>query len=237
MSSRESEHLGDRLQRSTTAEEVAGVLRELIMGGEIAADAALGEAALSERFEVSRRTVRDALGLLEHEGLVRHHRHKGSRVTRLEADDIRDLYRVRRTMELAAAQSVERSSAEGQAALTTAFERLSDATRARSAPDIVSRDLEFHQAVVGLLGSPRFDSFFAAIAVEMRYALSILESSVQESTRRPRAALAEHRAIYEALIRGDREKACALVLEHTMVNEELLLHALHESEASVDDVP
>lgn len=226
MNSQQGVPLAGSLSRSTTAEEVAAVLRELIMVGELAPDTPMREATLSERFEVSRRTVRDALGVLEHEGLVRHHRHKGSRVTQFDADDSRDLYRVRRTMELAAAQASELAPQAAREALTLAFERLAESTKAGRAQEIVSRDLEFHQAVVGLLGSPRLDRFFALIAVEMRYALSLLEASYQESKRRPRAALSEHRAIYEALMHNDHDTAVALIRDHTATNENLLVRAV-----------
>jgi DNA-binding GntR family transcriptional regulator len=214
------------LHRGSTGEELATLLREMIMSGRLAPDEPMREAALSERFEVSRRTVRDALGLLEHEGLVRHHRHKGSRVTRLDVPDIRDLYRVRRTLELAAAQACDTAPPPRRAALRAAFTRLSDATTAGRAADIVQRDLDFHRAVVGLLDSRRIDGFFAAIATEMRYALSILEASYQESRRRPKAALAEHRAIFRALLAGDTATAVRLVTEHIDLNAELLAHAV-----------
>lgn len=221
--------LADSLSRGTTAEEVAAVLREMIMNGRLAPDTPMREASLSAQFEVSRRTVREALGILELEGVVRHHRHKGSRVTQFDAKDIHDLYRVRRTMELAAAQASETASQAARDALTVALEHLSDASKAGVAQDIVRRDLEFHQAVVGLLDSPRLDRFFAVTAVEMRYALSLLEASYQESRRRPRAAFGEHRAIYEALIQNDHVAAAALISEHTATNEERLVRAVVDS--------
>jgi DNA-binding GntR family transcriptional regulator len=217
---------GTGLHRGSTGEELAALLREMIMSSRLEPDEPMREAALSERFEVSRRTVRDALGILEHEGLVRHHRHKGSRVTRLDVADIRDLYRVRRTLELAAAAACDQAGEWRWAELRAAFTRLSDATTVGRAEDIVRRDLEFHGAVVGLLDSARIDGFFAAIATEMRYALSILEASYQESRRRPRAALDEHRAIYRALLDGDRATAVELISEHIDVNEQLLARAI-----------
>jgi len=226
VSTQDVSYAGGSLSRSSTSDELAGLLREMIITGRLQPDAPMREAALSGQFEVSRRTVRDALSVLEHEGLVRHHRHKGSRVTQFEPDDIRDLYRVRRTMELAAAQAANQSSEARRQQLTVAFERLTQATKVGQADDIVQRDLEFHQAIVGLLGSDRVDRFFATIAVEMRYALSILEASYQESKRRPAAALAEHRAMYDALMRKDRRTAARLITEHTDVNEELLLNTV-----------
>ena len=218
-------HATSTLARGSTAEELAGILQDLIFRGELGPDDPMREAALSERFEVSRRTVREALSLLEIAGLVRHHRHKGSRVTRLSAADVRDLYQVRRTLELAAAGQAAQAPDDRRAALTTAFEALAAATRAGHADEIVVRDLEFHQAVVGLLASPRMDGFFSAVALEMRYALTILEASYQESKRRPRAALAEHRQIYAALLDGDHPTAAALIGAHVDANEALLVRA------------
>jgi DNA-binding GntR family transcriptional regulator len=211
------------LHRGSTAEELALVLQNMIFRGDLLPDEPMREAALSDRFEVSRRTVRDALSILEHAGLVRHHRHKGSRVARLRAEDIHDLYRVRRTLEVAAADASPRAPEARMQALTDAYRQLQEATTIGRAEQIVAHDLEFHRAVVGLLDSPRIDEFFATIAVEMRFALSVLEASYQESKRRPKAALAEHRAIYQALQDGDTATARRLVDEHVDVNERLLL--------------
>ncbi len=194
----------------------------MIFRGELIADEPMREAALSERFEVSRRTVREALSILEHAGLVHHHRHKGSRVAKLDVSDIRDLYRVRRTLELAAAESAPHAPSHRHAALAAAYQQLSDATQIGNAESIVASDVEFHRAVVGLIGSDRVDGFYAAIALEMRFALTVLEARYRESKRRPKAALAEHRQIFEALRDGNVSVARRLIGEHIDVNEHLL---------------
>lgn len=205
------------------------MLQNMIFRGDLSPDEPMREAVLSERFEVSRRTVREALSILEHAGLVRHYRHKGSRVARLSAEDIRDLYRVRRTLELAAADAAPHAPDARRDALEEAYRQLSDATTVGRADQIVAQDLEFHRAVVGLLDSARIDEFFATIAVEMRFALTVLEASYQESKRRPKAALAEHREIYESLYGGDVATARALIDEHVDVNERLLLRSISDS--------
>lgn len=220
------------LRRGTTAEELATVLREMIMTGALAPEEQLREEHLSERFEVSRRTVRDALGILAHERIVRHYRHRGSRVVRFTEEDIRDLYRVRRTLEGAAAREVRRASGEKLEKLERAFDELARATATGVAAEIVRCDLEFHRAVVAILGSARFDEFFTAIAVEMRYAIAMLESAYAESELRPEEALEEHRAIYAALASRDVRLAKRLVEEHAHQNEELLVKALGGPDAT-----
>jgi DNA-binding GntR family transcriptional regulator len=223
------------LRRRTTAEEVASVLRDMIMDGTVKPGTQLREEALSDQFDVSRRTIRDALGVLAHERVVRHYRHKGSRVVQFTEEDIRDLYRVRKTLEGAAARGVRQTTDQQVERLTTAFENLRDATRSRRPKEIVLRDLEFHQAIVGLLDSDRVNAFFSDVAVEMLYALSILESTYQESASRSDEALDEHRAIYAAFVDRDAKTAARLVYEHAHVNEQLLVEAIALSEtASVE---
>lgn len=222
------------LRRGTTAEELASVLREMIMTGALAPEQQLREEHLSVQFDVSRRTVRDALGILAHERIVRHYRHRGSRVVQFSEDDIHDLYGIRRTLEGAAATQVRRAPAPKFDELKRAFDELSHATGTGVAADIVRRDLEFHRAVVGLLDSPRFDEFFSTIAVEMRFALAIIETTYAESEQRPDEALEEHRAIYAALVARDVRLAKRLLDEHAHTYEELLVKALAQP-ALVDD--
>ncbi len=218
------------LSRGNTAEEVASVLREMIMAGTLQPGEQLREEGLSEQFDVSRRTIRDALGVLAHERIVRHYRHKGSRVVHFSEADIRDLYRVRKTLEGSAAQSVKQITEDQLSSVSTAFERLSEASRSGRSADIVRRDLEFHQSIVGLISSPRVNEFFSDIAVEMRYALSILETTYEESKNRPKQALEEHRAIYAAFIDRDVRTARRLVVEHADASEQLLVEALSSAD-------
>jgi len=221
------------LSRGTTAEEVAAVLREMIMAGTLTPGEQLREEGLSEQFDVSRRTIRDALGVLARERIVRHYRHKGSRVVLFGEEDIQDLYRVRRTLEGAAARGAKKVTEPQLKRLSDAFANLEAATRSGAAADIVRRDLEFHQAVVGLNGSARVDEFFAGIAVEMRYALSILEATYKESTSRPEAALEEHRDICQAFFDRNPTAAARLLTEHADANEQLLVKAISEIDVTV----
>jgi DNA-binding GntR family transcriptional regulator len=214
------------LSRGTTAEEVAALLREIIMDGTLKPGEQLREEGLSAQFDVSRRTIRDALGILARERIVRHYRHKGSRVVLFTEEDIHDLYRVRRTLEGSAAEQADKLTDAQLKRLTEAFENLAAATRSGSAEEIVNRDLEFHRVVVGLIGSARVDDFFADIAVEMRYALSILESTYHESSSRPAEALDEHRAIWVAFTGRNAAEAGRLVREHADSNERLLVEVV-----------
>ena len=90
------------VQLESTAEQVAGALREAIIDGGLAQGTYLREDSLSKRFNVSRNTIREATQILVGERLVTRRMHRGAFVSRLGAEDVHDLYRVRRIVELPA---------------------------------------------------------------------------------------------------------------------------------------
>ncbi len=203
----------------STGEQVANLLQDAIMAGLMRRGTPLREEQIAGKFEVSRRSARDALRILESQGLVRYRRNKGSAVTNFSVDDVRDIYQTRKVLELAAAANCgserkERVPPTRFEALTAALERLAHACRLGDTRAMVEADVSFHVAVVGLLDRARLDSFFAGLAVEMRYAITIIELEHHEAIYRPREAFVEHEAIYQALVSGEVETAQTLIEEH-----------------------
>jgi DNA-binding GntR family transcriptional regulator len=86
----------------TAAERAADVIRQNIFEGRFAPGTALPEATLSRALRVSRNTVREAFRTLIGEHLLAYETHKGVMVRRLTADDVRDIYKLRRMFELTA---------------------------------------------------------------------------------------------------------------------------------------
>ena len=109
-------------------EQLAEKLAEQIVRGDYGAGVRLHEAALAEKFAVSRGPVREALRLLEREGLVTMMSWRGASVTRLTRKALSDIFSTRAAlMGLCAAELAERRSekvlatfAEGTAALNAA---------------------------------------------------------------------------------------------------------------------
>src|SRR5207244_9230402 len=94
------------VRRESTAEQVAGALRGLIVDGTVHPGTHLSEGPVSQQLGVSRNTVREALQILVSQGLVRREIHRGAYVAEIDADDVRDLFRVRRLVELAVVREV-----------------------------------------------------------------------------------------------------------------------------------
>lgn len=79
----------------TVPEQIAARLGERILQGQLAPGARVGEQELADEFEVSRGPVRDALRILEREGLVTLLARRGAVVTELNATELTELLEVR----------------------------------------------------------------------------------------------------------------------------------------------
>jgi DNA-binding GntR family transcriptional regulator len=86
---------------------VADYLREAILSGEIAPGERIRQEDIAERFGASRLPVREALRMLEAEGLTEHHTHRGARVPKLDMHEVEVIYQMRERLEpLALAESL-----------------------------------------------------------------------------------------------------------------------------------
>lgn len=83
----------------TAQQAVLAELRSCILSGELAPGLPIVQDALAERYGVSRVPVREALKILEGEGLVAYTAHHGYSVTKLEVGDLLEVYRLRAVLE------------------------------------------------------------------------------------------------------------------------------------------
>lgn len=197
-------------------------MREDIIGGRLLPGTALVEAELVRAYNASRNTIREALHQLDREGLATYVRHKGVMVRRLGLAEVRDIFTVRRTLELQAILS-SRPLREYQS------DRMSDALEAaelaQSREDwraLGTHSLHFHQHIVGLLRSPLFDEFFATVAAQMR----LLFSLAPDEERFQRPWIIRDRQIHDLLAAGQRQAAAEAMASYLDDSENRLLDLL-----------
>ncbi len=189
------------LSRVSTVDQVANQLRTMIADGRLPQGEHLREMPLAAAFSVSRTTIRDAIRALSTEGLVSLQFHRGAIVTILTDADIVDVYRIRRLLELPALELVEEGSPEVTERVEKALEACRQAADDQDYSAFVEHELEFHAAIVGYLGSPRTDQFFANVLASLRLALSVLGADSRPSTI---VSLANrYQEIFDAARRGD----------------------------------
>lgn len=213
-----------RLQRSAarhaeTGVWLASVLRERIAAGQLAPGSKLSEESLGEALGVSRNTLREAFSALAAEHVVTRIPNRGVYVARPTAEDIREIYRVRRYLEPAA---LAWSSAPEVAPLRHAVERARAARDAGSVAGMADANQDFHAAVVGLAGSERLTLLMRQVLAEMRLVFHSMSADPEFH-----APFVEDNArIVELLEAGGGDEAAALMADYLRRAEEQLLAAM-----------
>jgi predicted transcriptional regulator len=80
--------VGGTIERRSTAEQTAGVLRAAILAGRLLPGVPLRELPLAEELGVSRTSIREAVRILEGEHLVRYRMNRGAVVAELSDEEI-----------------------------------------------------------------------------------------------------------------------------------------------------
>ncbi|KRD02156.1 GntR family transcriptional regulator [Streptomyces sp. Root264] len=205
---------GDRavtpVRRRGLADEVADRIREAIFSGAYAPGAPLREVELSGVLQVSRGPVREALRVLEREGLVHCAWHRGTVVTTLSADDVAELDSLRGALEdLAVQQVIAHASDESLAVIEKAAGVMD---RTTDPHDMVRLDIAFHDAVFAATGHQRLVAAWEAIRCQVHL---FLLTRIGLSTEGYLGCIPqEHHALAAALRARDPQAALPLFAAH-----------------------
>ncbi|TCJ95246.1 GntR family transcriptional regulator [Nocardia alba] len=199
------------VNQQSTAEMIAGRLREAIMRGALAPGAQLGEADLATSFGVSRGPVREAMQRLVQEGLLFSIRNRGIFVIELTTDDVIDIYRARTALEGGALDLVLDGRRDiAYAALRPSVTAMARTAEAGDAAGVSDADQAFHEALVTAADSPRLVRAARTLLIETRMCLGALQTTYPDLREQAR----EHVDLHEAIGSGSPERARALLVEH-----------------------
>ena len=179
----------DALRRVSVVDELADVLRAQILDGTIEPGTALREQELSDRYGVSRHTLRASLRALAAEGIVRLEPNRGAHVPVLDRVALTDLFELRTALELEAANlALERHGGALPATVHDALATLVARCEARSPRwhDVAHAHEGFHNALVAASESARIVRAYGRLAGELRLFL------VQLRPTWPLARMAPH---------------------------------------------
>lgn len=191
---------------------LAGKLRERITEGVFRPGERLSEEALSEALNVSRNTLREAFRQLAQEGVLVHEFGRGVFVRTLTADDVRDIYAMRRILELAAVRNLPNAPAGALEQIRLAVETAEEAATRTDWGGVGSANMRFHQAVAELAGSRRVREVVRRLLAELRLVFVVMDDL--REFHEP--YLKSNRELYEMLAAGDAagaEKTFAAYLD------------------------
>ena len=223
---------------STKADEIALVVEQAIVSGELSPGTVLRQEQLSERFAVSRTPIREALRRLAALGLVSFEPNRGVRVRTLSREELREAFLVRAELESLATElaaprmteadldELERVEAEFSRATQQLRARPRDGVdRWRLTSEWVRANHGFHDVIYRVADAPLVER----LAKSARRSFSghaVWAPGGSETDARYERNEREHRAIFAALRAGNGPGARVLAREHVLHSYELLIHVL-----------
>jgi DNA-binding GntR family transcriptional regulator len=174
-------------------------LREAIVEGRLKPGERIKEIPLASQLGISRGPIRDALRLLERDGLVEVIPNRGAVVPEVHAVDVLEVYALRASLGSLALHKLMLEGTIPADALERALGRLRSAVgrgRARQAADA---DLEYQSVIIASSGLSRVTTEFERLTWQVRIFIVSLEMSYEDKLAR---ILAEMEALHAAITEG-----------------------------------
>ena len=197
--------------RIRLVDEVADELRERIYSGDYAMGSKLRQEQLAEDLQVSRTPLREALRVLESEGLLHSEPGRGVRVTPADPARFIAAFQLREVVDgLAARLAALHPDRGARAALYERIEEQAAALEPWSAADYTRANVAFHIDVLNLSDN----QYVAAEAPLVRMTSQVFTPVALLEPSRATHAVEQHRAIAAAIVAGDSRAAERLARGH-----------------------
>jgi len=194
-------------------------LRQAITSGEFAPGERLMEIKLANKLGVSRTPVREAIRMLELEGLVMMIPRRGAEVARITEEDLKDALEVRLALEeLSVELACDRITDAGKEALKAACISFKEAIQTKHVPSIVEGDVAFHDIIFEATENKKL----IAIAQNLREQVYRYRVEYVKDFSYHDVLVKEHYEITNAILVGDKIKAKEIMKNH-LYNQELIV--------------
>ncbi len=205
------------------------LIREAIIDGRLEPGQRLKEEELARELGISRTPVREALLMLQAEGLVGATPNRGAMVRVHDAEDLDDLYQLRALLEgHATRRAATRISEDEIAALRESCERFDGLSPEQNLRELVRENLFFHNAILDVAGSARL----AAMVRKVIELPLVYKSYIWYSPDQKRISVHYHRQIVNALATRDPERAELVMKEHVFEARDLLVSQVRSNPRS-----
>ena len=204
---------------------VFNTLRESILTGEMKPGERLMEIHLANRLGVSRTPIREAIRMLELEGLVTMIPRRGAEVAQITEKGLRDVLEVRQALDaLAMELACERITEEEIRQLRRACDTFVQTTRTQDAVRIAQADVALHDIIVRASGNDRLIQMVGNLSQQMyRYRLEYIKDVSQHG-----CLIEEHEEIYRCIRSRDREAGAKAIRMHIYNQEQSILTQIQQ---------
>lgn len=215
-------------QRETGADQVYRRLRDAILNGRLAPGATVSQVQLAQDLGVSRTPLREALRILQREGLVEGEANRMVRVAPLSTQDIEELYAMRITNEaLGIRLTVPDMDSADDAFIDDCLREMAREAEAGDIDAWERHHLAFHSRLVRRAGG-RLDSLLSELSDHSERYRRLY---IVEEPRAMSVGASEHQAIADACRERDASLAAAELARHlsrTALNALMTIAPEHE---------
>jgi DNA-binding GntR family transcriptional regulator len=190
--------------------QIAERLRRAIVTGRLRPGAVLVETALAEQLNVSRAPIREAVQILENDGLVETVAYKGKRVKPLTVREVVETCEMRTLFEVAAARRILAHGTDVET-LWQPCRVMELAAAAGDREALVGADEAFHRRLIALSGHALLGQLWAGLYLRIHQIMSLRNDRDVNLVD----IAANHPPIVRALAARDRALAERLIAEHT----------------------
>jgi DNA-binding GntR family transcriptional regulator len=204
---------------------IADELKHLIYTGALKPGERLNEAALALRMGTSRGPIREAIRMLTGLGLVKAVVNRGVFVRQISVREMLEIYDLRALVfGFAAERATEHANEAHKQLFELLLSQMDAACDAQDADRYYDLNLQFHALILRLSNNQRAHDTYDDYVKE----LHLFRRRYFNSPGNMRRSNIEHRAIYEAIIKGAKAKAKSAAERHVLSGRQRLL-------ASIDD--
>jgi len=215
-----------KMEYKTLTQLVTESVREKILSGEIAVGTHIRQAALAKELSVSQIPVREALLLLEGEGLITFRANKGASVTEFNLEQVDELFLLRANLESQLlASSIPNLSQDKLKQAGFILDTLDNALKLNNAPKVwCDLNTDYHSCLYSAADLPQTQELVNILNTKaeryVRVHINSLGGVVKVGT--------DHKDLLNACIKGDVEQAVELLKLHILSSRDEIKEVLRK---------
>ncbi|WP_426119225.1 FCD domain-containing protein [Pseudomonas sp. DSP3-2-2] len=189
-------------------------LEHRIATGELAPGDPLREAAIANDLGISRGPVREAFRMLEERGLVIFEKNCGVRVRQLDLNQALEIYQVRIALEGMIGELVtQQLTPQTLTHLASVLDGMSAAVHQQDVTAYITLNFEFHDLLARYTANATLYDTYRRLVVQLKLFRSY---SLRHTSETIGLSLQEHRAIFDAIARGNSALARERLRQHSV---------------------
>jgi len=218
-------NLGE-LERTNLADGIASLLRQAIMTGELPPGTRLIEVELARQLGVSRGPIREAMRILETEGLLENNPGRGTSVTQFSEKDIREVYTLRCVLEQEAIlRAAIHGNEEDLEKLQKTLDALFEAAQEGNLSKVTELDFQFHTEIWEMADHQLLAQVLQSLTTQIRMFLAVQTHLYVDLAE----GISDHQKLLDALKNNDGETGAQIMKDHLQIAEAVILTHLGQT--------